>query len=191
MKRCPQCKEHKELSEFYKNRTQFEGVTAQCKMCCKANAAERRAEKPEVTREEVRQARKRNGKQYEAIRSDARREYRAENAERLMAYAKNYRRLNSHRVASYTAKHRAAKKRATPAWANQTYIGMFYEMAKLEEIRLSVGVHVDHIVPLQSSIVCGLHVEHNLQLLTKTANLSKSNRTWPNMPSTLTASNTL
>ena len=185
MKRCPQCEEHKDLSEFYKNCTQFEGVTAQCKTCCKANAARRRAENPEVTREEVRQARKRNGKQYEAVRSDAKREYRAENAEHAKAYAKNYRQANLPKVAAYRAKARAAKSRATPAWANQKYIGMFYEMAKLEAARLGVGVHVDHIVPLQSSLVCGLHVEHNLQLLTKTANLSKSNRVWPDMPQAL------
>jgi hypothetical protein len=44
------------------------------------------------------------------------------------------------------------------------------------------GVHVDHIVPLQSEIVCGLHGEANLQLLTETENKVKSNKLWPDMP---------
>ena len=41
---------------------------------------------------------------------------------------------------------------------------------------------VDHIVPLQSNIVCGLHNEFNLQVITKSANSSKRNYYWPDMP---------
>jgi len=39
--------------------------------------------------------------------------------------------------------------------------------------------HVDHIYPLTSDWVCGLHVENNLQILTEAENISKGNRVWP------------
>lgn len=79
------------------------------------------------------------------------------------------------------AKRRARKLRATPPWANQKYITLFYQIAQEESILNGKEFHVDHIVPLNSKIVCGLHVEHNLQVLPKEKNLSKGNREWPDM----------
>jgi hypothetical protein len=55
-------------------------------------------------------------------------------------------------------------------------------MAKLDEIKTGRKVHVDHIVPLNHRLVCGLHCEHNLQLLFSEENIKKSNRHWPDMP---------
>lgn len=65
---------------------------------------------------------------------------------------------------------------AIPKWADHSKIKEVYEAAYF------LSLEVDHIVPLRSPLVCGLHVEHNLQLLTREANLAKSNRWWPDMP---------
>ena len=46
------------------------------------------------------------------------------------------------------------------------------------------GMAVDHVVPITSDFVSGLHCWHNLQLLTKSENSSKLNRFWPDMPDT-------
>ena len=65
---------------------------------------------------------------------------------------------------------------AMPKWAEVDKIITVYKKAKL------YGFTVDHIVPLKSSVVCGLHTWANLQLLDNTYNIQKSNRVWPDMP---------
>lgn len=78
-------------------------------------------------------------------------------------------------------KRQLAKLGATPAWADQTKITAVYaEAQRLTELT-GTKHDVDHVVPIQSRLVCGLHVEHNLQVLPATVNRSKGNRHWPDM----------
>jgi hypothetical protein len=78
-------------------------------------------------------------------------------------------------------KRRAAKIQATPTWMDKDVISGMYKLAQVFR-RTGMDVHVDHIVPLQSKIVSGLHTHDNLQLMVGTMNRSKSNRAWPDMP---------
>ena len=83
---------------------------------------------------------------------------------------------------SYGARHRAAKLLATTMWANSFLIEEAYALAQLRTQTTGFKWHVDHVVPLQSPLVCGLHVESNLQVIPSFKNQSKGNRHWPDMP---------
>jgi len=61
-------------------------------------------------------------------------------------------------------------------------INEVYEEAKRITKETGIKHHVDHIVPLDSMIVQGLHCLANLQILEGSINISKGNRFWPDMP---------
>ena len=79
-------------------------------------------------------------------------------------------------INSIIAKRRAARKKATPTWANLQKIRQFYIYAKQLTEQTGILHVVDHIVPLQHDLVCGLHVEFNLQVIPATENSRKSNK---------------
>lgn len=71
----------------------------------------------------------------------------------------------------------ADKLNATPSWADIEAMRAFYKKAKELTEKTGVPHEVDHIYPLKSPIMCGLHVPCNLQILTKAENSAKKNRT--------------
>ena len=74
------------------------------------------------------------------------------------------------------AKRRVLKLQALPSWANTEKIKQVYIDRINKELVTGKKYHVDHIVPLQGKNVCGLHVEHNLQILPAAENIKKSNK---------------
>lgn len=88
---------------------------------------------------------------------------------------------NPHKATASVGRRRALKLNATPRWADEFLIEEAYALAALRTKMTGVEWHVDHLVPLQSPKVCGLHVHNNLCITLKEENQLKGNRYWPGM----------
>jgi hypothetical protein len=104
------------------------------------------------------------------------------NPERIAAINARWTKANAGKVNAKTARRNARLINATPAWANKFFISEIYDLASRRTRAFGFPWHVDHITPLRSSIVCGLHVECNLQVIPGVENVHKGNRVWPDMP---------
>ena len=109
-------------------------------------------------------------------------EYRARHKEERKKIIKKWRQENVGKCRAACRGRQAAKRQATPPWANSFFIEEAYVLAVLREKITGCRWHVDHIVPLRSPLVCGLHVENNLRVVPASVNSAKSNHTWPDMP---------
>lgn len=105
-------------------------------------------------------------------RKEYQKEWQNANFERLIEERKIYYQKNKKEFSERTNKYRSIKKNALAKWANLEKIREIYK-------NKPEGYHVDHIIPLTGKLVCGLHVENNLQYLTATENLRKSNKFTP------------
>jgi hypothetical protein len=100
------------------------------------------------------------------------------NASKVKA-TKIWTKTNPDKNVAKAMKYIASKLNRTPAWLTKEHLFQiegFYKLAKQMEKQLSGKYEVDHIVPLQGKEVSGLHVPWNLQILSKTNNIKKSNK---------------
>jgi len=178
VKKCTNCGELKSLTQFGKKTRAPDGLHWECKTCRATESAAYRAKMQNVINEK--QAKKR-AENHELVIA-RRRQYTAKNRERLTEQNRKYYENNKGSENAKGARYRAKILQATPLWADHSKILEYYENAQELSVLIGEPCHVDHIVPLQSKIVCGLHVEHNLQVLPGLENRSKGNRHWPDMP---------
>ena len=104
------------------------------------------------------------------------------NPEKIRVSAAAWARANSDKVCAKVVARKARKLQATPGWADKRGIEMWYAGAKIMTQLTREPYHVDHVVPLKSKLVCGLHAHTNMQILPGAENKAKGNRHWPDMP---------
>lgn len=114
------------------------------------------------------------------------RKYREANKDKIAEVTKLWRKNNRHKLTAYQTRREAARILAIPLWASCEWEKLVevevYHLARLRTQLLGVAHNVDHVIPLTSKLVCGLHCAANFQILTKFENVSKGNRRWPDMP---------
>jgi len=65
---------------------------------------------------------------------------------------------------------------AMPKWADINAIEKMYRLARTLTEETDIEYHVDHIIPIKNPLVCGLHVEQNLRIISAFDNIQKSNK---------------
>jgi hypothetical protein len=105
--------------------------------------------------------------------------WRNKNIDKARKNTREWAKNNAHKRAALKIKRKAAKMFAIAPWADHEKIKGVYKKAAELTKKTGIKHHVDHIYPLQSKYLCGLHVETNLQILTAEENIKKGNRSWP------------
>jgi len=76
---------------------------------------------------------------------------------------------------AYIVERRKKRDKSLPPWADKKAIRAVYIKARQLTVETGIKYEVDHIIPSNHELVCGLHVENNLQILTESENIKKSN----------------
>ena len=102
-------------------------------------------------------------------------------------YQKAWKERNTVWVRADTKARRRKHRLATPKWLTREQKGQIRELYKIAiTMTKTTGEQyvVDHIVPLRSEFVCGLHVPWNLRVIPRQENLLKSNKLIDTPPTT-------
>jgi hypothetical protein len=158
VKRCSRCEVEKPLDEFHRSKAHAQGRAQRCKVCAIAVASGWYRDN---------KARKRA--------YDKQREADLVIRDRLRAASERWRRAHPDDKQADTNARRKRERKAQPAWVNTFFISEAYALARLRSKLTGVPHQVDHIIPLRSPTVCGLHVETNLRVVPAVVNIRKGN----------------
>lgn len=91
-------------------------------------------------------------------------------------YKREWYRKNADLDRVWVVARRAHLRRGMPKWADKTKMRAMYMEARRLSAETGVRHVVDHIVPLKHPMVCGLHCEGNMRIVTAFENGSKHNK---------------
>jgi hypothetical protein len=189
VRKCKKCLQYKAISEFHKMGSDFR---PRCKPCHINDAKEWAKKNPEKYAQKLAKLREKTAskpKKKRLTREEKllkKREYNKiwseKNKDRFIQMRKDWFLRNKHVEMERVRRRQAAQKKAVPKWASKEAMQSFYDAAIKETKATGEKWSVDHIVPLKSPLVCGLHCEYNMQIMRFSDNSKKGNRHWPDMP---------
>jgi 5-methylcytosine-specific restriction endonuclease McrA len=159
-KHCPCCKLDKSLELFGFSKSRKDLKTVYCKSCTSKKGKEQYYKNHEYQK-------------------NRRKQYIKDNPDIYRKACKKWNSKNKARRSFLKLRQRYRKKLASPMWLTKEdfkQMDTFYMLAKNLETNTNKIYHVDHIIPIKGTEVCGLHVPWNLQVLPAVENLRKGNR---------------
>ena len=164
---CRECGEAKLLADLKADKSKTHGRAAICKPCHRA-AMNARYHDPK-NKEKI--------AKYFAAHYDKEKKREYDKKRRMI-----YWRKKRHDLLASTNARRGRIRAGRAQWANKFFISEIYRLAVARTAATGIKWEVDHIVPVSSPLVCGLHCEDNLQVITEAENKKKNNLIWPDMP---------
>jgi hypothetical protein len=175
IKFCKKCNTEKPDSEFYKDNRYAGYLSSRCKAC---DLEYQRSRKEQKAKAAARWYQSEKGNLYKRAKREQNKQ---RNLQRLNEKISILSQTTDDQISIWRKQasiRHAARLRATPSWIggkhkNKT-VQIYALTQQLQEL-LGRVFHVDHIVPLISDQVCGLHVWWNLQPLSELENVKKGN----------------
>ena len=159
MKQCFKCKEIFSLNFFHKHKKMLDGHLNKCKFCVKKDVDVWRTKNPMCRKIEY-------AKHSKKLGTRTREQY--------------YIDIKASAIGRKVSINKYAHKRRLQTFIKDELTEFAIEEAiLLRELRnkmLPFKWHVDHIIPLNSKYVCGLHTAFNFQVISAQENLKKSNK---------------
>jgi len=176
-KQCKNCKEFKDISNFKSRKDSKDKLGYLCNECEKIKSRIYRKNNPEKCKGAVkRYSDKKENKDRRKIKDKIRRKENIEKDKKRIAL---WEKENPGKRISYVRRRQAAKLQRTPSWVTKNQLkemqGLYILAQELQWLS-EEPLEVDHIVPLQGENVSGLHVPWNLQILPRSLNRAKSNK---------------
>lgn len=176
--RCVLCVKDSYNKFFVNNK---EKISQQCKIRWQRNKTqycEQYKEYRETNKEKIANKNKTHRSKNKERYSAYKKHYYSEHKEQIKQHSSKYSKNNRHIGAAAKSKRKALKINATPKWLEKEilFVTALYGAARYLSTLTGNTYHIDHIVPLNSNCVCGLHCLDNLQILLAEDNLNKSNK---------------
>jgi len=176
-KKCPTCREIKEMSCFFRDKSRSDGHEGVCKDCRKHARENYLRTYYSEHKDKIKSTSKKNYIKNKDRVLERQKEYNLKNKEQIQkrnrAYSVKWRKNNKAKANSYTYNRRAKLANATSPSADLGKIQEFYYLAEKMTKDSGVLYVVDHIEPLSKG---GLHHQDNLQVITAIENLEKWNK---------------
>jgi len=171
-KECTKCSIELPISKFGIANSKKDQLRGDCKDCRKTTSKQWYESNKESRLMSVKKWRENNkNKVYENVKK-----WQEDNPDKVSEYQKKYYYNNLDKMAKKRFRRR---KEAVPSWLTEEHkkeIKIIYDTCRSISLLEDKKFHVDHIIPIKGKNVSGLHVPWNLQIISATENLIKSNK---------------